>query len=177
MGFKFCSKDKKCIITIIAIILTGIISLILMRNIIVFVGFLLINVFLNYYQGKTEFPFDLTPSLVLMIIFSVKLGFVYGLVFLFLGSVIPSVVAAGFNHMTFLFVSLAIVVSYLGSLGITNNLILYGLGLILFQSVIAFFIAKFFSDDPMTLFSVFLGFFVNIVYLLILSGIIGKILV
>ncbi len=135
------------------------------------------NALLNYYQGRMELPFDLTPSLVLMIIFSVKLGLGYGLFFLFFGSVLPSVIAAGFNQMTFLFVGLAVFIAYLGSLGITDNFMLYGLGLIVIQSIIGYFIAKFFADDPMAVFSVFLGFFANILYFLVLSGLISKILV
>ncbi len=124
-----------------------------------------------------EFPFDLTPSLVLMIIFSIKLGLGYGLVFLFFGSVLPSVIATGFNQMTFLFVGLAMFIAYLGSLGLTDDFVFYGLGLIVIQSVFGYFVAKFFSDDPMTVFSVFIGFFANILYFLVLSGLISKILI
>jgi len=87
----------------VAVILVGLLALVLLRNMVVFAVFLLLNAFLNYYQGKTEFPFDMTPSLVLTIIFSMNLGFGYGLIFLLLGSVIPSVVASGFSHLTFFF--------------------------------------------------------------------------
>ena len=174
---KVCKKNKRCIITVALTTLIGILTIALFRNILVFLGFLVVNAFLNYYQGRMEFQFDLTPSLVLVIIFSIKLGLGYGLLFLFLGSVIPSVIAAGFNHMTFLFVGLAMFIAYLGSLGITDNFLLYGLGLIVIQSVFGYFIARFFSGEPMTVFSVYLGFFLNIFYFLILNGVILRILV
>lgn len=173
---KFCKKDKKCIFVVTLSVLFGLLSLLLFRNVVIFVIFLAANAFLNYYQGRMEFPFDLTPSFVLLILFSMKFGFIYGLIFLFFGSVIPSVIAGGFDHTTFLYVGLAMMVGYLASLSLIGNVVIYGLGLIFVQSVFSFFISML-SDDPSKMFSVFLGIFLNVLYFLALNKVFLKVLV
>jgi len=150
------------------ILLATVLILILARNFLVFCIFLIVNALLNYYQGKMEFPFDLTPSFVLLILFSMKFGFIYGLIFLFFGSVIPSVIAGGFDHTTFLYVGLAMSVGYLASLGLISNIVFHGLCLILFQTAFSFFISML-SDDPSKMFSVFLGIILNVLYFLALN--------
>jgi len=158
------------------ILLATVLILILARNFLVFCIFLIVNALLNYYQGKMEFPFDLTPSFVLLILFSMKFGFIYGLIFLFFGSVIPSVIAGGFDHTTFLYVGLAMSVGYLASLGLISNIVFYGLCLILFQTAFSFFISML-SDDPSKMFSVFLGIILNVLYFLALNKVFLTILV
>jgi hypothetical protein len=173
---KITRKDRNRIILGSLVIFLGLIALILFKNILIFGVFCLANAFMNYYQGRQELPFDITPSLVLVIIFSIKLGFSYGLLFLFLGSLIPSVIARGFDHMTPIYFSLTMGISYLGSLRIINNFIFYGVGLIIIQTTFSFLIAKVFSDDPMVMFSVFFGLFLNIIYFIILTKVIPTIL-
>ena len=173
---KFTKKHKKCMLFVLPILLVGVIILVLARNFLVFCIFLVVNALLNYYQGRMEFPFDLTPSFVLLILFSMEFGFAYGLIFLFFGSVIPSVIAGGFDHTTFLYVGLAMMVGYLASLSLIGNVVIYGLGLIFVQSVFSFFISML-SDDPSKMFSVFLGIFLNVLYFLALNKVFLKVLV
>jgi len=161
---------------VLPIILVAVLILILARNFLVFCIFLVVNSLLNYYQGKMEFPFDLTPSFVLLILFSIKFGFIYGLIFLFLGSVIPSLIAGGFDHTTFLYVGLAMAVGYLASLSLITNIVFYGLSLIFVQTLFSFFISML-SDDPSKMFSVFLGIALNVLYFLALNRVLLTILV
>jgi len=173
---KLTTKHKKCILFTIPALLIGVLVLILARNFLVFSIFLAANAFLNYYQGKMEFPFDLTPSFVLMILFSMRFGFNYGLIFLFLGSVIPSLIAGGFDHTTFLYVGLAVGISYLASLGLIENIVIYGLGMIVVQSIFSFLISLL-SDDPSKIFSVFIGLVLNTLYFFALNKVLFDILV
>lgn len=173
---KLIKKQKKCMLFVLPIILVAVLILILARNFLVFCIFLVVNSLLNYYQGKMEFPFDLTPSFVLLILFSIKFGFIYGLIFLFLGSVIPSLIAGGFDHTTFLYVGLAMAVGYLASLSLITNIVFYGLSLIFVQTLFSFFISML-SDDPSKMFSVFLGIALNVLYFLALNRVLLTILV
>ena len=176
MKIKFCEKDKKCLFILLSTIIIGILAIVLVRNLLVFCIFLVVNAILNYYQGRMEFPFDLTPSFVLLILFSIKFGFIYGLIFLFLGSVIPSLIAGGFDHTTFLYVGLAMAVGYLASLSLITNIVFYGLSLIFVQTLFSFFISML-SDDPSKMFSVFLGIALNVLYFLALNRVLLTILV
>lgn len=158
-------------------ILVGIIGLLLFRNILIFTVFLAVTAVFNFFQSRMQLPFDLSPSMALLVLFSIKLGFMEGVIFLILGSIIPSVLGGGFNHMIVFFFLLAMGISYLGSLSLITNLRVYGIVLILAQSVFGYIIIKLFSVDPTDILSVFLGLFVNIGYFLILSELIAFILV
>lgn len=176
-GIEINENRKKCIIVGSLTIIISLLALFFFRNIIVFFVFLVVNAFLNFYQGSMELSFDLTPSLALVIIFSMTFGFKYGLIFLFFGSVIPSIIPGGFNHLTFFYVVLAIGISYLASLGLMSNVMTYGLVLIGVQTVFSFFIATFLSGDPMSVLSVFLGLILNIPYFIVLSRILSYVLI
>lgn len=148
---------------------------IFVRDIFIIGILIVISAIINIYQGRLGVSFDLSPSLVIMVLVSMKLGFLYGLLFLLLGSVIPSVLVAGFNYLTFLYVSLAVLIGYLASLNLTQNYMLYGISLIFLQSIFAFFLARL-SADPKNILSVFVGFTMNIIYLMILGNLVLAIL-
>lgn len=168
-------KKDNTLLKIFGFFLVLLVAIIIKLNII-FVFLLLISAFLNYRQGKMELPFDLTPSFTFLLLFSIKFGFGHGILFLFFGSVIPSIISRGFDHMTFLFVGLAIGMSYLASLELLKNPILYGFILLLIQSIFAFIIAKLFAGEPSAIFSVFLGLVLNTLYLLIFSELLFNVL-
>ncbi|MBU0757888.1 MAG: hypothetical protein KKF44_07485 [Nanoarchaeota archaeon] len=147
----------------------------LFQSLFVFGLLVVFSAVLNTYQNRLGIPFDISPSLVLMILISMKLGFWFGLAYLILGYFIPSVLVGGFDYITFMFVSLAGVVCFLASLPIPLSTLYFGVILILFQSIFAFIIASM-SADPKNIFSVFLGFVMNIMYFSFLNEIIHKIL-
>jgi hypothetical protein len=180
----FCSADedkarqkRRGIATFIALtaILTA--AFFLMREILFFNLLLIVSILINYYQVRLRLPFDVSPSLVFTIIVSMRLGFVYGLVFLFLGSVAPGIAVSGFNHITFIFVCLAAGISYISSLNLIGSMLVYGILMICIQSVFSFMIAKAFSADPNIMASVFIGFGLNIFYFTIFSDVLFKALV
>ena len=59
--------------------------------------------------------------------------------------------------MTFIFVGIAILISFIASLVLVENLIFYGLGLILLQSTLGFLATLVFGGEPATMFSIFIG--------------------
>lgn len=168
--------DQRTLVQVLVLGLIAILALFLFRNIIVFAVFLVISFMMNMYQSKLELEFDLTPSLVLMIIFSMKLGFFYGLIFLFMGSVVPSLISGGFNHLTIFFIIIAVVICYIASLGLTDHPVRYGLILVLVQSALGFGLVFFFLNDPTGMFAVLIGLALNILYMFILTNIIFSLL-
>ncbi|MBD3155973.1 MAG: hypothetical protein GF368_04960 [Candidatus Aenigmarchaeota archaeon] len=176
MNLDVLKENKKTIVGMGIGILVGIIGLLLFRNILIFTVFLVVTMVFNFFQSRMQLPFDLSPSMALLILFSIKLGFMEGMVFLILGSIVPSIIGGGANHMTLFFFLLAMGVSYLGSLSLIINLRIYGIILIVVQSIFGYIIIKFFSDDPTDFLSIFLGLFVNIGYFLILTELIAGIL-
>lgn len=177
MNMDVFKKNKKTLVIMGIGVLIGIIGLLLFRNFIIFTIFLVGTGVLNFVQSRMELPFDLTPSMALLILFSIKLGFLEGMIFLILGAIIPGIVGGGFNHMTLFFFLLAMGISYIGSLVLISNLRIYGIILIVIQSIFGYMIIKLFSVDPTDILSVFLGLFVNIGYFLVLSELLVGILV
>ncbi len=177
MDIEIFKKNKKSLLVMGIGIIIGMIGLFLFPTFLIFTIFLVGTGILNFVQSRMELPFDLTPSLAILILFSIKLGFLEGMIFLILGSIIPGILGGGFNHMTLFFFLLAMGISYLGSSSLIGDLRIYGIVLIVIQGVFSYLIIKLFSVDPTDILSVFLGFFVNISYFLVLSELIASVLV
>ena len=169
--------ENKFIIPILIVGISLLISFVIFRNFTICCILLTISALINFYQNKFDLGIDLSPSLVLLIIFSMKLGFGYGLIFLIFGSVIPSVITGGINESIFFFVGLAIFIAYLGSLVLIDNLMIYGIALIVVQSLAGFLFSIFITGNPRTSFSVVIGLALNIFYFMIFSRILFAILV
>jgi len=67
-------------------------------------------------------------------------------------------------------------ISYLASLGLIENIVIYGLGMIVVQSIFSFLISLL-SDDPSKIFSVFIGLVLNTLYFFALNKVLFDILV
>jgi hypothetical protein len=167
------SRRSLVAFTLLAIICIALI--LIFRNVLVLGIFVVLSAIIRFYQSKLELGFDISPSLVLAIIFSIKLGFWYGILILIFGGFIPGVLTGGFTQMSIFFLSLAMFIVYLGSLGLFGNDVTYGIVLILIQSSIGFVISMV-SGDPTVTFSVFFGLGLNIVYLIVLNNIISLLL-
>ncbi|OGI15625.1 hypothetical protein A3K63_04290 [Candidatus Micrarchaeota archaeon RBG_16_49_10] len=173
MKLNLPTKGKSIALPII--ILVGLLALILFRDILIFGIFLIAMAIFNHYQNKYQLGFDVSPTLVLTIIFSMRLGFGYGLAFLFLGGVIPNLITGGFTGGTVFFIGIAVLVAYLASLGLIANVLLYGIGLLVLQSFLGLMISLLLSDS-LVLFSVFFGFALNAVYFLVFNNILTLVL-
>jgi hypothetical protein len=168
-------KNARTLVFIALLILATLLSFLIFRDILVFGVFLVLSAIFNYYQNRLELGFDLSPSLVLMIIFSIKLGFGFGLFFLIFGAFLPSVLVGGFGGATIFFLGIAVLIAYLGSIGITDNFTIYAVGLILLQSVLGFVVSSILGDS-LALFSVFIGLGMNMVYFIILGNLLTLLL-
>ncbi len=170
-------KHRKSFVLAAITLLISLLAALFFRNILIFFLLIGFNALLNLYQASTGLPFDMTPTIPLVVIFSMKFGFWFGLIFLFLSSIIPTIIVSALttpNVFFSLFVGLLI--GYLSTAGLTDNAFVYGLILIVFEGLIGLVIASLASVETMPPFFVFLASGVNLFYFVIFYNFLSYIL-